>query len=514
MSSVLDSSREAFLASVERYAPGEKLRDLSKVLDDIVAWSEARWPELSRAAPGDQATVSYTLGESGPVLWAAYPRVGDGAKVVVLSGLTNVIAPEARAALVALLEAVAPGVEISATGKLQLPLAALGSERATELFKLLLTAALSVARAHSVSATVTHGFDPQDLARVLSVRVDDCGVQVRTLNCLKNADVRTLGLLAQRTPAQLMAIKNFGAGCLRDVAEVLTSWGINFDMRFAIAGRSVFIEQPGTRPTDVYPDIAAPTRRYVVAPQPAPPTLPEPLPAAPVLVRDCLPDAVQARFDALVETASASGPVPGWTTLTALMREPIDRATGSCRMDRQSITRHIEGLVTLYERLAAGERVSIVEELAVAIAFCKERDRLAATRYLGLDARPTATLEKVGVELGVTRERARQLVQRVMGQVHGISPPLPICSAIAEVLRQAGGPISLAEWQALIPEAVRPRSADELVVLRELERWGWLPNNSWHEHGVTFVVNAGDGKESELEQLSIAFVSALEGGAR
>lgn len=69
------------------------------------------------------------------------------AKVTVLSGLHGELAPTARAALVAALEAAVPGVEIAPTGQLECPLALLADAAGFDRFTVFLSSALAVARA-------------------------------------------------------------------------------------------------------------------------------------------------------------------------------------------------------------------------------------------------------------------------------------------------------------------------------------------------------------------------------
>src|SRR4029077_6720588 len=57
------------------------------------------------------------------------------------------------------------------------------------------------------------------------------------------------------------------------------------------------------------------------------------------------------------------------------------------------------------------------EELAEAITRLNPRMRLVITRRFGLDGQPPRTLEQVGAELGITRERVRQLEARALREL-------------------------------------------------------------------------------------------------
>lgn len=56
--------------------------------------------------------------------------------------------------------------------------------------------------------------------------------------------------------------------------------------------------------------------------------------------------------------------------------------------------------------LAADERAALVRQV---LASLTPREQLVITRYFGLDGEPKYTLEQIGAQLGITRERVRQL---------------------------------------------------------------------------------------------------------
>ena len=64
------------------------------------------------------------------------------------------------------------------------------------------------------------------------------------------------------------------------------------------------------------------------------------------------------------------------------------------------------------------------EELLEALTRLNPRMRTVIDRRFGLAGQPPQTLEQVGVELGVTRERVRQLESRALGELRSQAPQL------------------------------------------------------------------------------------------
>ena len=63
-------------------------------------------------------------------------------------------------------------------------------------------------------------------------------------------------------------------------------------------------------------------------------------------------------------------------------------------------------------------------ELADALEGLNPRMRLVIARRFGLDGQPPRTLEQVGTELGITRERVRQLESRALRELRSQAPQL------------------------------------------------------------------------------------------
>ena len=73
----------------------------------------------------------------------------------------------------------------------------------------------------------------------LSKSVDELELSVRSYNCLKNASIRTIGELVQRTEAEMLKTKNFGRKSLNEIKEILSSMKLGLGMKLNDDGRPV-----------------------------------------------------------------------------------------------------------------------------------------------------------------------------------------------------------------------------------------------------------------------------------
>jgi DNA-directed RNA polymerase, alpha subunit, bacterial and chloroplast-type len=71
--------------------------------------------------------------------------------------------------------------------------------------------------------------DPR-LSELLSKPIEELDLSVRSANCLKNANIRTLGDLVQRSEREMLSTKNFGRKSLDEIKDVLLGLGLSFGM--------------------------------------------------------------------------------------------------------------------------------------------------------------------------------------------------------------------------------------------------------------------------------------------
>jgi DNA-directed RNA polymerase subunit alpha len=65
----------------------------------------------------------------------------------------------------------------------------------------------------------------------LNKSVDEMELSVRSSNCLKNANIRTIGELVQKTEAEMLKTKNFGRKSLNEIKEILAGMGLSLGMK-------------------------------------------------------------------------------------------------------------------------------------------------------------------------------------------------------------------------------------------------------------------------------------------
>ncbi|MDD5508619.1 MAG: DNA-directed RNA polymerase subunit alpha [Bacteroidales bacterium] len=83
--------------------------------------------------------------------------------------------------------------------------------------------------------SVTEEFDENTLhiRQLLKTRLVDMDLSVRALNCLKAADVETLGDLVTFNKTDLLKFRNFGKKSLTELEELVKSKGLDFGMNTA-----------------------------------------------------------------------------------------------------------------------------------------------------------------------------------------------------------------------------------------------------------------------------------------
>jgi DNA-directed RNA polymerase subunit alpha len=72
---------------------------------------------------------------------------------------------------------------------------------------------------------------PAALNEHLDKSVEELELSVRSYNCLKNANIRTIRELVQKTEPEMLKTKNFGRKSLNEIKDILSSMGLSLGMR-------------------------------------------------------------------------------------------------------------------------------------------------------------------------------------------------------------------------------------------------------------------------------------------
>lgn len=74
------------------------------------------------------------------------------------------------------------------------------------------------------------GYTKVQLAKTLATKLANCNLTVRTLNCMKTADIKTVGDLIKYTKVDLLKQRNLGKKSLRELDDLLDSMNLTFGM--------------------------------------------------------------------------------------------------------------------------------------------------------------------------------------------------------------------------------------------------------------------------------------------
>jgi DNA-directed RNA polymerase subunit alpha len=76
------------------------------------------------------------------------------------------------------------------------------------------------------------------LKDLLSRSVDELELSVRSSNCLKNANIKTIGDLVTKSEAEMLKYRNFGRKSLNEIKEIITEMGLELGMNEEVLGSS------------------------------------------------------------------------------------------------------------------------------------------------------------------------------------------------------------------------------------------------------------------------------------
>ena len=70
----------------------------------------------------------------------------------------------------------------------------------------------------------------ETISKILNTNVEELELSVRSSNCLKNANIRTIGELTKKTEEDIAKTRNFGKKSLAEIKEKLQEWNLSLGM--------------------------------------------------------------------------------------------------------------------------------------------------------------------------------------------------------------------------------------------------------------------------------------------
>lgn len=190
--------------------------------------------------------------------------------------------------------------------------------------------------------------------------------------------------------------------------------------------------------------------------------------------RDSLDEFLDAA-DALREAVARNG-VSDWAART--IHQHIIRITCSVYRPTGHITRSTcmqlatRSLYRLKEGIG-GEQGQLRADLADAMSLFGDRDARFAQALTGVDSLKSSTLEEVGKQEGLSRERVRQIFSRFLSRAGNWHPPLVSLALLQAAVDRAGRVITDFELRAVLPAGILS-TIEDLGILNGLLRLGWI----------------------------------------
>jgi hypothetical protein len=306
---------------------------------------------------------------------------------------------------------------------------------------------LRESRVGAIATVVTSRLSHLSLGETLptlppTTMLSSLAISNRGRNMFSREGYQITGDIEELTPLDLLNWRGMGAGTLDVIIQALVD---------SAAEAATHGYDPD--PAEVAAALRQSTREW-----PAGQLLPEPR-----YVRDLKALADWAAFIGCVGTPLLAGPLPGWAPQS--VREALGRLLALTADEVED---------------PRAARADIATKLDEALSDFDERQLNILSRRMFAD--DPVTLDQLGNELGVTRERIRQIESKVRGHLLNIIAPGGPLADVSAAVRQAIGQVTtLAELLELVPSLQGKVEAVGQPTWRVLDRIddGYEIENGW-----------------------------------
>jgi hypothetical protein len=255
------------------------------------------------------------------------------------------------------------------------------------------------------------GHEPGNPAEVLDRSIFSFHLSLRTVHCLSGADLRTIRQVVGCTEYQLLLIKNLGRKSLNEIKELLANFGLKLGQP---------VEPPAQKPPQPWWDV----NLYYLLPV-------DSLQLTEPVIQGLKKRRIQYIGDLASLSRFACGNFSGLDRALLAVNMGFGEQIPNWQRQRfaqlgEFFTFELQARLTasgakraeepLKEALA--NATTVEEELRILACWaCPEQTARTGMRYLGWDGQGGTTLEQTASEVGVSRERVRQIQSQLVDKI-------------------------------------------------------------------------------------------------
>jgi hypothetical protein len=294
----------------------------------------------------------------------------------------------------------------------------------------------------------------QDRPSVLDrpIYVHGFGLSLRSLNGLASAGLRTVGQIAAQTEVQLLGIRNLGHKSVNELKRLLSELGLEFGSRTDSPRKAEaspwwdvnlylllptkclklgtpLVEQLEKRGLLYVGDLARCSSRSLIHDH-----------------KILVGRRVQIERALLRVCMVLGEPFPDWQWrhlaelrefFAGALRQPSTARDVVRKTPYEAVQERLAGVTCLEDEL-----------FRLASTTCAERAARTGMRYLGWDGKGGTTLEQTSSEVGLTRERIRQIRERIVNKLKPLAlrPPLLVRALEAVIAAPPCRAVNIEQW--------------------------------------------------------------------